>query len=108
MLVRATPSWAAAVATAVATVAGSRSPGIVRPERYVSALRCPRWRGFLTGDAMRPDSARVELSSSYDDDRLYRQALVLHEVFDESGVSPRMEAVLDRMRRGRRPLRDAA
>jgi hypothetical protein len=57
---------------------------------------------------MSPDSARVELSSSYDDDRLYRQALVLHEVFDDSRVSPRMEAVLNNMRRGRRPLSDAA
>jgi hypothetical protein len=35
---------------------------------------------------------------------LYRQALVLHEVFDDSRVSPRMEAVLNNMRRGRRPL----
>jgi hypothetical protein len=57
---------------------------------------------------MGPDSARVELSSSYDDDRLYRQAFVLHEVFDDSRVSPRMEAVLNSMRSGRRPLRDAA
>jgi len=39
---------------------------------------------------------------------LYRQALVLHEVFDDSRVSPRMEAVLNNMRRGRRPLSDAA
>ena len=75
----------------------------------MSALRCPEGGGdFSRGDAMSPDSAHVELSSSYDDDRLYRQALVLHEVFDDSRVSPRMEAVLNNMRRGRRPLRDAA
>jgi hypothetical protein len=56
---------------------------------------------------MASDSATWGQLNSYDDWD-YRQALVLHEVFDDSRVSPRMEAVLDRMRRGRRPLRGAA
>ena len=39
----------------------------------------------------------------------YRQALVLHEAFDDSRVSPRMEAVLERLRvKGRRSDREAA
>ena len=38
----------------------------------------------------------AQLSSS--DDWDYRQALVLHEAFDDSRVSPHMEAVLRRLR----------
>jgi len=46
---------------------------------------------------MAADSASWRQLSSYDDWD-YRQALVLHEAFDDSRVSPRMEAVLQRMR----------
>ena len=55
------------------------------------------------------DSVTVGLLSPFDDWD-YHQALVLHEVFDDSRVSPRMEAVLERMRttKGRRSHRDAA
>ena len=47
----------------------------------------------------------VELLRHWD----YRQALVLHEAFDDSRVSPRMEAVLERLRvKDRRSFREAA
>jgi hypothetical protein len=55
------------------------------------------------------DSVTLRQLSPFDDWD-YHQALVLHEVFDDSRVSPRMEAVLERMRttKGRRSHRDAA
>ena len=57
---------------------------------------------------MAADRATWGQLSSYDDWE-YRQALVLHEVFDDSHVSPGMEAMLERLRtRGRRSTRDAA
>ena len=46
---------------------------------------------------MAADSVTLGKLSSFDDWD-YRQALVLHETFDDSRVSPRMEAVLERMR----------
>ena len=57
---------------------------------------------------MAADSANWGQLSSYDDWD-YRQALVLHEAFDDSRVSPRMKAVLQRMRtRDHRSARNAA
>jgi len=54
------------------------------------------------------NSATWAQLSSYDDWD-YRQALVLHEAFDDSRVSPRMEAVLERLRvKDRRSFREAA
>ena len=49
------------------------------------------------------DSVTLRQLSPFDDWD-HHQALVLHEVFDDSRVSPRMEAVLERMRttKGRR------
>jgi len=57
---------------------------------------------------MAADSGNWGQLSSYDDWD-YRQALVLHEAFDDSRVSPRMKAVLQRMRtRDHRSARNAA
>ncbi len=42
--------------------------------------------------------SRDELAALYDDDRSYYQALVLHELFNDSRVSRRMAATLERMR----------
>ena len=59
------------------------------------------------GTVMANSATWAQLSS--DDDWDYRQALVLHEAFDDSRVSPRMEAVLERLRaKGRRSFRQAA
>jgi hypothetical protein len=69
----------------------------------------PRQRGSLDGGATMADSVTLRQLSPFDDWD-YHHALVLHEVFDDSRVSPRMEAVLERMRttKGRRSHRDAA
>ena len=54
------------------------------------------------------NSATWAQLNSYDDWD-YRQALVLHEAFDDSRVSARMEAVLERLRvKDRRSFREAA
>jgi hypothetical protein len=59
------------------------------------------------GTVMANSATWAELNSY--DDWDYRQALVLHEAFDDSRVSPRMEAVLERLRaKGRRSVREAA
>jgi len=59
------------------------------------------------GTVMANSANWVQLNSYEDWD--YRQALVLHEAFDDSRVSPRMEAVLERLRaKGRRSFREAA
>jgi hypothetical protein len=44
---------------------------------------------------------RDELAALYDDDRPYYQALVLRELFNDSAVSRRMAATLERMRASR-------
>ena len=79
-----------------------------RPERNLCQLRFFQGRGVASmGTVMANSATWVQLSSF--DDWDYRQALVLHEAFDDSRVSPRMEAVLERLRaKGRRSFREAA
>jgi hypothetical protein len=51
---------------------------------------------------MTSDSTRAQLSLSHGEDRLYYQALLLHEVFN-SRVSQRMQAVLVNQRGQQKP-----
>ena len=55
----------------------------------------------MTSDS---NASREELSTSYSDDRLYHQALMLREVFS-SRVSQRMQAALFTLRGRQRPRR---
>ena len=60
----------------------------------------PRWGIAVTSDS---NASRGQLSSSYGDDRVYYQALMLQEVFKNSRVSERMQSVLVNLRGRQRP-----